>query len=90
MRDHRLYPVPFHLIGDKDQFKKWQWITARVEKSKIGPLRRDDPRPVNPLLEFQSVTADLRPLGPEYGNNVFARALKTRDRTGYFLGAFTS
>lgn len=30
----RLYPVPFRLIGDKDQFKKWQWITVRVEKSK--------------------------------------------------------
>ena len=30
----RLYPVPFRLIGDDKQFKKWQWITARLEKSK--------------------------------------------------------
>jgi hypothetical protein len=29
----RLYPVPFRLIGDDKQFKKWQWITARLEKS---------------------------------------------------------
>jgi hypothetical protein len=29
----RLYPVPFRLIGDKKQFKKWQWISARVEKT---------------------------------------------------------
>jgi hypothetical protein len=29
----RLFPVPFRLIGDKNQFKKWQWITARIEKA---------------------------------------------------------
>jgi len=29
----RLYPVPFRLIQDSKQFKKWQWITARVEKT---------------------------------------------------------
>lgn len=29
----RLFPVPFRLIGDEAQFKKWQWITALVEKS---------------------------------------------------------
>lgn len=29
----RLYPVPFRMIGEDQQFKKWQWITARVEKS---------------------------------------------------------
>lgn len=30
----RIYPVPFRLIGDDQQFKKWQWIEAKIEKSK--------------------------------------------------------
>ncbi len=29
----RLYPVPFRLIQDHQQFQKWQWITACVEKT---------------------------------------------------------
>lgn len=29
----RLYPVPFRLISDEKQFRKWQWIRARVSKS---------------------------------------------------------
>ncbi len=29
----RLYPVPFRMIEDGKQFKKWQWIDVRVEKA---------------------------------------------------------
>jgi hypothetical protein len=29
----RLYPVPFRLIADEQQFRKWQWISARVRKA---------------------------------------------------------
>lgn len=29
----RLFPVPFRLVADAQQFKKWQWIRARVRKS---------------------------------------------------------
>jgi len=29
----RLYPVPFRLIEDSKQFKKWQWVEVRVEKA---------------------------------------------------------
>lgn len=29
----RLYPVPFRLIQDDQQFRKWQWISARVRKN---------------------------------------------------------
>jgi hypothetical protein len=29
----RLYPVPFRLIEDDAKFKKWQWITARIERA---------------------------------------------------------
>ena len=27
----RLYPVPFRFISDEQQFKKWQWIEARIQ-----------------------------------------------------------
>lgn len=29
----RLYPVPFRMIEESRQFKKWQWIDVRVEKA---------------------------------------------------------
>ncbi len=29
----RLYPVPFRMIEEGRQFKKWQWIEVRVEKA---------------------------------------------------------
>ncbi|GAC1029328.1 hypothetical protein thsps21_01550 [Pseudomonas sp. No.21] len=29
----RLFPVPFRLIGEDQQFAKWQWIKAVIEKS---------------------------------------------------------
>jgi hypothetical protein len=29
----RLFPVPFRLVGDDKQFKKWQWISARIYKA---------------------------------------------------------
>jgi hypothetical protein len=28
----RLFPVPFRLIDGAQQFKKWQWINARIER----------------------------------------------------------
>lgn len=32
-KPRRLYPVPFRLISGDQQFKKWQWIRVRTEKS---------------------------------------------------------
>lgn len=29
----RLYPVPFRMIEEGQQFKKWQWINVRIEKA---------------------------------------------------------
>lgn len=29
----RLFPVPFRLVNNEQQFKKWQWINVLVEKS---------------------------------------------------------
>jgi hypothetical protein len=52
----RLYPVPFRLIGDKRQFKKWQWISARVEKA------RDDRRPESYRLFVDTISRDPKAL----------------------------
>jgi len=30
----RLYPVPFRFLTEDQRFKKWQWISARVEKAR--------------------------------------------------------
>lgn len=30
----RIFPVPFRLVDGDRQFKKWQWITARIERAK--------------------------------------------------------
>lgn len=35
----RLFPVPFRLLGEDEQFKKWQWVELTLDKS------RDDHRP---------------------------------------------
>jgi hypothetical protein len=48
----RLYPVPFRLIGDDKQFKKWQWITARLEKS------NNDHRPESHKLYVDTISCD--------------------------------
>jgi hypothetical protein len=34
----RLFRVPFRLIGGAQQFKKWQWVSARIERA-IGDRR---------------------------------------------------
>ncbi|MBT2772636.1 hypothetical protein J7J47_10375 [Halomonas sp. ISL-60] len=45
----RLFPVPFRLITGDQQFSKWQWITAKIEKS------RDDHRPESHKLKVGSI-----------------------------------
>ncbi|MGC2519133.1 MAG: hypothetical protein WA373_08515 [Burkholderiales bacterium] len=35
----RLYPVPFRFIQDDRQFRKWQWISARIYKSNTDNRR---------------------------------------------------
>lgn len=63
----RLYSVPFRLIGDDQQFKKWQWITARLEKS------RNDHRPESHKLYVDTIGCDDRELPPD--NQWLARRL---------------
>lgn len=52
----RLYPVPFRLVGDDMQFKKWQWITVRLEKS------RNDHRPESHKLYVDTIRCDAAEL----------------------------
>ena len=52
----RLYPVPFRLVSDDQQFKKWQWITARFEKA------RDDHRPESHRVFVDTIECDPEPL----------------------------
>lgn len=48
----RLYPVPFRLIESSAQFKKWQWITAKVEKAK------KDHRPESHIIGVDTIKCE--------------------------------
>jgi hypothetical protein len=52
----RLYPVPFRLIQDQSQFKKWQWIAARTEKA------RDDARPESYKVYVDTIECEDEPI----------------------------
>ena len=52
----RLFPVPFRLVNDEQQFKKWQWITARVRKS------TDDHRPESHRMSVDTIEIHGDPL----------------------------
>jgi hypothetical protein len=52
----RLYPMPFRLIADEQQFRKWQWLTATVEKT------RDDHRPESYRVFIDTLELDGDPL----------------------------
>lgn len=52
----RLFPVPFRLVADKQQFKKWQWIDARIRKS------TDDHRPESHRISVDTITTLGEPL----------------------------
>ena len=46
----RLYPVPFRMIEEGRQFKKWQWIDVRIEKA------NKDHRPESHKLYVDTIT----------------------------------
>lgn len=52
----RLYPVPFRLISDDQQFRKWQWIEARVEHS------TNDRRGESHKIYVDTILCDSQPL----------------------------
>lgn len=52
----RLFPVPFRLIDDEQQFRKWQWITAKLEKA------RNDHRPESHRIFVDTLHCDPEPM----------------------------
>jgi hypothetical protein len=52
----RLFPVPFRLIADEQQFRKWQWVTTLVEKT------RDDHRPESHRIYVDQIECEGDPL----------------------------
>lgn len=52
----RLFPVPFRLIEDAQQFRKWQWISARVRKA------ADDHRPESYRMSIDTIDLLGEPL----------------------------
>lgn len=52
----RIYPMPFRLVSDEQQFKKWQWIEARIEKA------NNDHRPESHKIYIDTINCDESPL----------------------------
>lgn len=52
----RLYPVPFRLVAAEKQFKKWQWIDAKIEKA------RKDHRPESHQIKIDTLKCQVAPL----------------------------
>lgn len=52
----RLFPVPFRLVADDQQFRKWQWIKARVRKAS------DDHRPESYRISVDTIEIEGDPL----------------------------
>lgn len=52
----RLFPVPFRLIADEQQFRKWQWVNVLVEKA------RDDHRAESHRIFVDKIECDPAPL----------------------------
>ena len=57
----RLYPVPFRLIEQEAQFKKWQWVTAQIEKAK------KDHRPESYRIGVDTITCEGNVLSTRNG-----------------------
>lgn len=57
----RLYPVPFRLIAADKQFKKWQWVDAKIEKA------RKDHRPESHQIKIDTLRCELDPLSASNG-----------------------
>ena len=52
----RLFPVPFRMVSDEQQFKKWQWISARVVHA------HDDHRPESHRVFVDTIDCSEPPL----------------------------
>ncbi|RZL37146.1 MAG: hypothetical protein EOP35_09395 [Rubrivivax sp.] len=52
----RLFPVPLRLVEDDQQFKKWQWVRARVRRA------QDDARPESHRVSVDTIQLEGEPL----------------------------
>ena len=57
----RIYPMPFRLVSSEKQFKKWQWISARIQKSK------KDHRPESHKVFVDTIDCKDSPLSTKNG-----------------------
>lgn len=57
----RLYPIPFRRLPEYDQFKKYSWVTARLEK------RPEDTRPESYRPDLQSLVVEGSPVDSRDG-----------------------
>lgn len=48
----RLYPIPFRYLSDTKIFTKYQWVRAKIKKSK------EDPRPESYKIDPESIVAE--------------------------------
>jgi hypothetical protein len=53
--------VPFRLVGDDRQFKKWQWVSARIQKAS------NDHRPESHKIFVDTITCDADSLPTKNG-----------------------
>jgi hypothetical protein len=58
----RLYPIPYRYLDGDDQFKKYQWITARAARN------HSDPRPESHRIDCESIVVGdaIKPDGDEW------------------------
>lgn len=65
----RLFPVPFRLVANEQQFKKWQWIDARIRKAS------DDHRPESFRISVDTIDMLGEPLSTKHGWRERRRAI---------------
>lgn len=89
----RLFPVPFRLIRDDQQFRKWQWVNARIEKA------GNDRRPESHKIYVDTIDCSEQPISTRNGwaerrtalrslhvFNDFAELERARQESGATLG----
>jgi hypothetical protein len=67
----RLFPVPFRLVSDERQFKKWQWISVRVAKAP------NDHRPESHKIFVDTIACEGTPLPTKRGWEARRKVLST-------------
>lgn len=69
----RLYPIPFRYLADTKIFTKYQWIKARIKKSK------SDPRPESYKIDPESIQAEISIPSDRFGWNERSKSIFKND-----------